>query len=105
MWSFGLRANPSVWRDALVPPHNEYDCFRFRREARSPCGQVGWRVYDCSRFYCGGFFGAESARASGLAQVRSVPFRLQGISRLTLEMTSVYVWFYSVNRYNNVIYA
>ena len=40
MWSFGLRANPSVWRDALVPPHNEYDCFRFRREARSLRGQV-----------------------------------------------------------------
>ena len=46
-------------------------------------------VYDCYRFCCGGFLGAEPARASildgepplasGLAQVRGVPFLLRGI--------------------------
>ena len=64
-------------------------------------------VYDCYRFCCGGFLGAEPARASildgepplasGLAHVRGVPFLLLGISRLTLEMTTLYVWFNSVN--------
>ena len=32
--TFGFKAEPSVGRDALVPPHS---------------------VYDCSRFYCRGF--------------------------------------------------
>ncbi len=55
MWSFGLRANPSVGRDALVPPHNEYDCFRFRREARSLCGHLAGACTYCAVPVAGDF--------------------------------------------------
>ena len=77
--------------------------------AGSPCGQVfGLVVYDYSRSYCGGFLGGEPPRAFGwrgreplrasiwVGRVRLFSFLLQGISRLTLEMTSVFVWFYNV---------
>ena len=39
-----------------------------------------------------GFLGGEPPQAGRLARICSVPFLLYGISRLTLEMTSVFVW-------------
>ena len=84
-----LRASVWVGRVRQGAPAGKY--LGWSCTAGSPCGQVfGLVVYGYSRFYRRGFLGREHLRASGLARVRSVPFLMQGISRLTLEMTIVY---------------
>ena len=65
---FGLRAKPSVGRDALVPPHNVYDCPRFRRGgAEPPRVSVFWGSTVPPRPYSLPLDG-EPPRASGLAR-------------------------------------
>ena len=90
------------WRN---PPRKKYNvCLRIppwglrRRRQGTPSGKWAGggepprasgpaRVCLC-RSYSKGFLGGEPPRASGPARVRFVPFLQQGISRLSLEMTT-----------------
>ena len=109
MTTVRFAAKPSVGRDALVPPHNVYDRFCLCR---------------------GGFLGAEPARASiwgnecttvsvstagdlsavshrghlaGAYMFRAVSYA--GDFSTNARNDNVSVWFYSVNRYDNVTRA
>ena len=69
----------------IVPTVSDFSAVSHRRRVgwrgTETVRAFSWRVYDCSRFYCGGFLGAEPALASGLARVHSVPFLPRGIPR------------------------